>query len=311
MTDEMIINDKELREELIQRVDVLEKVKELLLIPKIEAMTLKQLANYYEVDPHTIEMVCSRNADELKSDGVCHKKVEDFLNSQYVRAEKSSYTTTFIYDNGVDIKMSNSGLKIFPRRAILRVGMLLRDSIIAKEIRTQLLNIEEKASDKTKTSSINEEENLLMNIAIAYKSGDINKLMSATSIYNQYQTRYIRELERKARMLDEMANNGSSVTTAISQKIKNTDKTQKWEREENGEQLGQRTLFVLSYVHDFINDNGFSPTVREIGKAVGLKSTSSVQAHIDKLDSLGFLVKDYKKTRNIRINEEKYIAVMN
>lgn len=139
-----IISDRNKRDECVNRYEVLEKVKDLLLIPVFESITLKQLADYYEVDPHAIEMICVRNADELEADGVCRKRTKDFLNSRPVRTEKTSYTTTFIYSNGISIAMSNSGLKIFPRRAILRVGMLLRDSNVAKEIRNQLLNIEEK-----------------------------------------------------------------------------------------------------------------------------------------------------------------------
>ena len=54
--------------------------------------------------------------------------------------------------------MINRGLKVFPQRAIPRIGMLLRDSDVAKEVRTQLLNIEEKASGETKTHDIDEEQ---------------------------------------------------------------------------------------------------------------------------------------------------------
>lgn len=148
--DDNIINDRALRDRCVGHYEVLEKVKGLLLIPDYDAMTLKQVADYYEVDPHTIEILCTRNDEELKSDGVCRKKVKDFLNSQNVRVEKSSYTTTFYYDNGVNVTMSNGGLKIFPRRAILRIGMLLRDSSVAREVRTQLLNIEEKTPNDVK-----------------------------------------------------------------------------------------------------------------------------------------------------------------
>lgn len=308
MTEEILINNKEQREKLIQRIDVLEKVKTLLLIPNTEFATVKQVAEFYEVDESVIQKLYQRNNDELIQDGVCNKKSKDFLDWTKCPSQRGS--VKMLFSNGDIVVIPNSGTKVFPRRAILRVGMLLRDSVIAKEVRTQLLNIEGKTSNEAKSSSIDEEEKLLMGIALAYKSGEIDKLMAATSAYNQFQSRYIRELEPKARIVDEMINNNSSVTTTITQRIKDTDATKKWKREIKNRELGKTTLLVLNFVHDFINENGFSPTVREIGEAVGLKSTSSVQAHMDKLDSLGYLVKDHKKTRNIRVNEEKYLVVM-
>lgn len=50
---------------------------------------------------------------------------------------------------------------LFPKRAILRVGMLLRDSEVAKEVRTQLLNIEEHTAAEVKTYEIDYEQEVL------------------------------------------------------------------------------------------------------------------------------------------------------
>lgn len=203
MTESQFIDDRTLRDNNVGHYEVLEKVKKLLLIPSFEVMTLKQVADYYEVDPHTVEMICSRNSDELNSDGVCRKKVKDFLNSQHVRAEKSSYTTTFVYDNGLNITMSNGGLKIFPRRAILRVGMLLRDSEVAKEVRTQLLNVEEKTSDETKIHDINEEQSLMLSVGMAVASGDATAVAVASAKLVEFKNRHIQKLENDNKALAE------------------------------------------------------------------------------------------------------------
>ncbi|MCC2363915.1 Bro-N domain-containing protein [Bacillus cereus] len=50
---------------------------------------------------------------------------------------------------------------LFPKRAILRVGMLLRDSEVAKEVRTQLLNIKENTVTDVKTYEIDYEQEVL------------------------------------------------------------------------------------------------------------------------------------------------------
>lgn len=203
MVETQFIDDRTLRDRNVGRFEILEKVKKVLLIPNFEVMTLKQVADYYEVDPHTVEMICSRNSDELNSDGVCRKKVKDFLNSQHVRAEKSSYTTTFVYDNGLNITMSNGGLKVFPRRAILRIGMLLKDSEVAKEVRTQLLNIEEKTSDEVKTHDINEEQSLMLSVGMAVASGDATAVAVASAKLVEFKNRHIQKLKNDNKALAE------------------------------------------------------------------------------------------------------------
>ena len=52
------------------------------------------------------------------------------------------------FDENTKLVVPNVGIILFPKRAILRMGMLLRDSEVAKEVRTQLLNITEKVIEK-------------------------------------------------------------------------------------------------------------------------------------------------------------------
>ena len=65
---------------------------------------------------------------------------------------------------------------------------------------------------------------------------------------------------------------------------------------------------ILNYIDKTIKSNGYSPTVREICEAVGLKSTSTVQYHIKKLINLGFLNKSENISRSItsRTVDSKY-----
>ena len=46
---------------------------------------------------------------------------------------------------------------------------------------------------------------------------------------------------------------------------------------------------ILNYVNQFIQENGYAPSVREIGAAVGLRSTASVSYHIQALQDKGLL----------------------
>ena len=46
---------------------------------------------------------------------------------------------------------------------------------------------------------------------------------------------------------------------------------------------------ILDYVNQFIQENGYAPSVREIGAAVGLRSTASVSYHLQQLQQKGLL----------------------
>ena len=46
---------------------------------------------------------------------------------------------------------------------------------------------------------------------------------------------------------------------------------------------------IVNYVNQFVQENGYSPSVREIGEAVGLRSTASVSYHLQALQEKGIL----------------------
>ena len=61
---------------------------------------------------------------------------------------------------------------------------------------------------------------------------------------------------------------------------------------------------ILNFINIFIEKNGYAPSVREICTGVGLKSTSTVQYHIEKLINSGYLQKNYKKSRALTVNSQ-------
>lgn len=54
---------------------------------------------------------------------------------------------------------------------------------------------------------------------------------------------------------------------------------------------------ILEYVNQFVQENGYAPSVREIGAAVGLRSTASVSYHIQALQEKGLLITPDSKGR--------------
>lgn len=203
MKETQFIDDKTLRDKSVEHYEVLEKVKKLLLIPNTKWATQKQVAEYYEVGEKAIETIYSRHRDELESDGVSLKSYKEFLNIQNEGLEISYVVgkTIFTFANGNELTVPNRGLKVFPRRAILRVGMLLRDSEIAREVRTQLLNIEEKTSTKTKIEDIEEEQKLMLSVGMAVASGDANAVAVASANLIAFKNRHITRLENDNKAL--------------------------------------------------------------------------------------------------------------
>jgi repressor LexA len=66
-------------------------------------------------------------------------------------------------------------------------------------------------------------------------------------------------------------------------------------------QLTARQQQILEIIDQHISDRGYPPSVREIGKAIGLTSPSSVQNHLNRLNELGYLRRDPVKPRALEV----------
>lgn len=65
--------------------------------------------------------------------------------------------------------------------------------------------------------------------------------------------------------------------------------------------LTKRQQEIFDFIGGYTSDNGYPPTVRDIGKAVGLASSSTVHAHLANLEKLGLLRRDPSKPRAIEV----------
>ena len=68
--------------------------------------------------------------------------------------------------------------------------------------------------------------------------------------------------------------------------------------------INKKQREILSYLKKEILEKGYPPSVREICTAVGLKSTSSVHAHLEALEKHGYIKKDATKPRAIEILDD-------
>lgn len=178
-----IIEELSVRNSLIERVDVLDKVKQIVYFGNTDYITVNLALKYYGVNESTLKMLLKNNKSELITDGLKVLNYNDM--KQFCESNKLTYN-----------KKTRS-MVLIPKRALLRIGMLLRDSEVAKEVRTMLLDNHEKLSnlhndlkngveidiDKTsptyfvdKEKSILEQKQLLVkDICDALINADINR----------------------------------------------------------------------------------------------------------------------------------------
>lgn len=67
----------------------------------------------------------------------------------------------------------------------------------------------------------------------------------------------------------------------------------------NRKPRGDMQARILAYIEQEIRTRGYAPSVREIGEAVGLKSTSTVHGHLTRMEKKGLLRRDAMKPRAI------------
>ena len=70
------------------------------------------------------------------------------------------------------------------------------------------------------------------------------------------------------------------------------------------EGLGERPLKILKFLSKYQGDHGYSPSIREIGKFIGVDSTSLVDYYLNQLVDKGYIERDNRVSRSIRILKE-------
>jgi len=125
MTDLTLAAARSERDALAARTDVLDKVGVLRTLPDDMHVTTEMVAEFYEVPEGTIRALVLDNRDEIETDG-------------YRVVTRSAFEGSY----PKQLTSSASRIALFPRRAVLRVGMLLRDSLVARKVRDHLLDAE-------------------------------------------------------------------------------------------------------------------------------------------------------------------------
>ncbi|WP_329077508.1 hypothetical protein [Streptomyces niveus] len=131
-----LLESRTMRVEHLGRVDALDKVKALVMLPDGAHCTTDGVARYFEVSTGVIRQLTARHRAELAENGM------QVLRGPDLREYQSDSMSLSSGDEG-SYPQRRSGLTLYTRRAVLNIAMLLRDSDIARCVRTYLLDAEE------------------------------------------------------------------------------------------------------------------------------------------------------------------------
>jgi repressor LexA len=71
----------------------------------------------------------------------------------------------------------------------------------------------------------------------------------------------------------------------------------------------ERNMVIYEYIVKFMMEHQYSPTVREIGEGVGLKSVSPILGHLLVLKEAGLIDYEPSQSRTIRLMGYKFVKV--
>ncbi|WCN02025.1 restriction endonuclease [Streptomyces sp. M92] len=126
ISETALLESAALRSSVLGRTDVLDRVKALSLLPDGMHVTTAMVATYFNATVEAVRALVHDHRDELETSGyrvLTGPELSDFKQRSGIRSRTRS-------------------LALFPRRAVLNIAMLLRDSEVARQVRVYLLDME-------------------------------------------------------------------------------------------------------------------------------------------------------------------------
>ena len=71
----------------------------------------------------------------------------------------------------------------------------------------------------------------------------------------------------------------------------------------------EKLIMVMDYIRKFSEENGYTPSVREIAKECGIKSTATVYSYLQKLQDKGYLNKSTNKKRSVTLAKSSGVNI--
>lgn len=145
------------RTNLLEHIDVLNEIKPIDMLPKLDVMTIHMVAKYFEVSYNNLAAKTSLCREELERHGFKKVYPSDFLEAGYKWTKYNNGSiTSFIYGSEM-IFVPKNGLNCFTEESLFVFALILNNNDISKELRNRLgYEITPKASsDEITVSEMN------------------------------------------------------------------------------------------------------------------------------------------------------------
>lgn len=225
---DILIESKSLRESVIDHVDVLDKVKRLIMLPDDIHVTVEMVADFYEVSNDVIRKVSARKKEELESDGM-----------RTIHGKELKDMKSFC-----GLSRNVGRLTLFNRRSVLRVGMLIEESGVASAIRSKLLDIEEDKSPNVSIVQPTGVEDLII-----MQAHSVKELKLKVSELEVQQKQDREKLDVVNDTISSMAENLTAIPDS-SLIVKTVNEIMRWTRLEH-EDIFKKSYEILKQKHGF------------------------------------------------------------
>ncbi|HWU10219.1 MAG TPA: hypothetical protein VN520_28255 [Streptomyces sp.] len=136
-TEVALLESQALRVEQMGRVEVLDKVKSLVMLPDGIHLRTEEVARYFEVSTEVVKKLTQRHRAEVEENGL------RVLRGAELRIFHRDIVSLWGAEGAESYPQAVTQLTLHTRRTVLNLAMLLRDSDIARSVRTHLLDAEE------------------------------------------------------------------------------------------------------------------------------------------------------------------------
>ena len=74
--------------------------------------------------------------------------------------------------------------------------------------------------------------------------------------------------------------------------------------------LSERQVRILEFIETYLGEHDYPPTIREIGKAVGISSTSVVKYNLERLQDKGKIKRSGEVSRGLRLLDSQRVVAI-
>ena len=215
----MVLNDilekEELRQEILNNnrsLNIMDEYKTITTINNMEYETIDKVAEYFEVDYECMRVLIQRHKDELIKNGLLilnGSKTREILVENKMLF--TNYRGYFIADNR---RFANKSNTLVNKRCFLNMAMLLRDSRVAQDIRSKILDIVLNGNSNNEVITID-------NTELFNKIEEQNKIINELTKIVKDLSNKIDDLNKKSKFITTNNNDITIINTTNLDKFKN------------------------------------------------------------------------------------------